>query len=88
MFPQPPLIPELAELDQQMMFAVDPQQRPQLEKALADAQARLASVDKSNLQQYAGAMQQVVMLKRRLESNVTPQSLLSQRITILETLIQ
>lgn len=85
MFFQP--IPELAELDKQMMLAVDPQQRPQIEKALVDAQAFLASVDKSNLQQYAGALQQVVMLKRRLESNVTPQSLLTQRITILESLI-
>lgn len=87
MFLQPTLIPELAEIDQQMMIALDPAQRPQLEKALADAQDRLATVDKTNLAMYASAMQQVVMLKRRLESNVTPQSLLTQRIAILENLI-
>ena len=87
MFPPPPLIPELAELDQQMMIAIDPSQRPQLESALKQAQDRLASTDKTNLPVYASAMQQVVMLKRRLESNVTPQSLLTQRIAILENLI-
>lgn len=89
MFPSPrnSLIPELADLDDQMMLALDPAQRPGLEKALADAQGRLATVDKTNLQAYAGAMQQVVMIKRRLESNVTPQSLLTQRVTILEGLV-
>ena len=85
LFPSP--IPELAELDQQMMLAMDPSQRLQIEKALVEAQARLATTDKTNLNQYAGAMQQVVILKRRLESNVTPQDLLTQRIVILESLI-
>lgn len=80
-------IPEIAQLDQQQMLATDPAHRPQLEKAFADAQARLAETDKTNLQQYAGAMQQVVMLKRRLESNVTPQSFLAQRVAILEGLL-
>lgn len=88
-FPSPfnSLIPELAQVESQMMLASDPSQRPQLEKAYADAQARLAGVDKTNQQIYAGALQQVVMLKRRLESNVTPQTLLTQRITILESLV-
>jgi hypothetical protein len=85
MFPSP--IPELVELDQQMMVAVDPTQRPQLEKALVDAKAFLETTDKTNLNQYAGAMQQVVIIKRRLESNVTHQDLLTKRIEILESLI-
>ena len=86
-YPFNSLIPELADIEKQQMFAVDPSMLPQVEKALADAQTRLASVDKTNMQQYAGALQQVVLLKRRLESNVTPQSLLTQRISILESLL-
>jgi hypothetical protein len=81
------LIPELDEINQQMFMAVDPAQKPQLQTALVQARQRLATVDKTNLQQYAGAMEQVVILSRRLESNVTSQSLLSQRIAILEGLV-
>ena len=86
-FPLNTLIPELDEVDKQLMFAVDPAQKPALQKALSDAQARLAAVDKTKNAEYAGAMTQVIMMRRRLESNVTPQSLMTQRVTILEKLI-
>jgi hypothetical protein len=69
------------------MFAVDPAQKPALQKALSDAEARLAVVNKENLAEYAGAMTQVIMMRRRLESNITPHDLMVQRVTILEKLI-
>lgn len=86
-FPLNTLIPELDEVDKQLMFAVDPAQKPALQKALSDAEARLAVVNKENLAEYAGAMTQVIMMRRRLESNVTPQDLMTQRVAILEKLI-
>jgi len=84
---RPTLIPELETINQQMFMATDPAQKAQLQTALDQARQRLATVDKTNLQQYAGAMEQVVILSRRLESNVTSQSLLTQRIAILEGLV-
>jgi hypothetical protein len=86
-FPLNTLIPELDEIDKQLMFAVDPAQKPALQKALSDAEARLAVVNKTKLAEYAGAMTQVIMMRRRLESNVTPQSLMTQRVAILEGII-
>ena len=86
-FGRPSLIPELDAINQQMFMATDPSQVPQLQTALTDARQRLAATDKTNLQAYANAMEQVVILSRRLESNVTPQSLLSQRVSILEGLV-
>ena len=84
---RPSLIPELDSVNQQMFMAVDPAQLPQLRTYLTQAQENLANVDKTNLQAYAGAMEQVVSLSRRINSNVTPQSLLSQRVSILEGLV-
>jgi hypothetical protein len=84
---RPSLIPELDSINQQMYMTIDPSQVPQLQTALEQARQRLATVDKTNLQQYAGAMEQVVVLSRRLQSNVSPQSLLSQRVAILEGLV-
>ena len=86
-FGRPSLIPELDAINQQMFMATDPSQVPQLQTALTDARQRLAATDKTNLQAYANAMEQVVILSRRLESNVTPQFLLSQRVSILEGLV-
>jgi hypothetical protein len=86
-FGRPSLIPELDSINQQMFMATDPSQTEQLQTALTQARQRLATIDKTNLQQYAGAMEQVVILSRRLESNVTPQSLLTQRVSILEGLV-
>jgi|LakMenEpi03Aug12_release.lakeMendotaPanAssembly.Ray.scaffolds.fasta_scaffold01424_62 hypothetical protein len=86
-FPLNTLIPELDDVDNQMMFAVDPAQKSVLQKALSDAEALLAAVDKTKPAEYAGAMTQVIMLRRRLESNVTPRDLMTQRIAILEKLI-
>jgi hypothetical protein len=86
-FPLNTFIPELDDVDKQMMFAVDPAQKPALQKALSDAQARLATVDKTKPAEYAGAMTQVIMMRRRLESNITPQSLMTQRVAVLESLI-
>jgi hypothetical protein len=86
-FPLNTLIPELDQIDKQLMFAVDPAQKPALQKALSDAEARLAVVNKENLAEYAGAMTQVIMMRRRLESNITPQDLMVQRVAILEGII-
>jgi hypothetical protein len=86
-FGRPSMIPELDEINQQMFMATDPTQIPHLQTALTDARQRLATVDKTDLQQYAGAMEQVIIMSRRLQSNVTPQSLLTQRVAILEGLV-
>jgi len=84
---RPSPIPELDSINQQVVMVTDPSQIAQLQTALTMAQARLATVDKTNLQQYASAMEQVVILNRRLHSNATPQSLLTQRIAVLERLV-
>jgi len=84
----PSLSPELDAIEEQMMFARDPSQDEQLTKALADAEARLATVDKTKLNVYAGAMQQVIMLRKRLNSPFTRDQLLAQKVALLENLIQ
>jgi hypothetical protein len=84
---RPSPIPELDDINKQMFLATDPSQIGQLQTALTQARQRLATVDKTNLQQYAGTMEQFIVLNRRLQSNVTPQSLLSQRIAVLEGLV-
>ena len=81
------VIPEIADLERQQFLALDPAQRPAMENALNQAQARLTTIDKTDLLQYSMALQQVVMIKRRLAASITPQSLLQQKIAILETLV-
>ena len=99
MFPQPYNFlyneaPQLATIDSQMMFAPSINQNPadieSLNKALADAEATLATIDKTNVNQYIGIMQQVLMLRQRktaLTSTTTREALLAQKVTILEGLI-
>ena len=81
------LSPELDALDAKLMFARDPSQDAQLQKALADAEARLATVDHSKLNEYAGVMQQVLMLRQRLSSTETRDQLIAQKVTLLEALL-
>jgi hypothetical protein len=69
------------------MLARDPSQDAMLQKALADAEARLASVDKTNLNEYVGTMQQVLMLRQRLASTETRDQILAQKVTLLESLL-
>jgi hypothetical protein len=80
------VIPEIADLERQQFLALDPAQRPMMETALKQVQDRLETVDKTDLQQYSMILQQVVMIKRRLAASVTTQSLLQQKIAILEPL--
>ena len=58
-----------------------------LQKALADAEARLASVDHSKLNEYVGAMQQVLMLRQRLASTETRDQIMAQKVALLEALL-
>lgn len=81
------LSPELDALDAKLMFARDPSQDAQLQKALADAEARLATVDHSKLNEYAGAMQQVLMLRQRLSLTETRDQLMAQKVALLESLL-
>jgi hypothetical protein len=99
MFPQPYNFlytesPQLATIDSQLMFAPpanpNPNESNSLDKALSDAEATLASTDKTNVNQYIGIMQQVLMLRQRkaaLTSSTTRESLLAQKVTILEGLL-
>ena len=84
---RPTLSPELDALEAQLMLARDPSQDEMLQKALADAEARLASVDHSKVNEYVGAMQQVLMLRQRLSSTETRDQLMAQKVALLESLL-
>ena len=81
------LSPELDALEAKLMLARDPAQDAQLQKALTDAEARLATVDHSKVNEYVGAMQQVLMLRQRLNSTETRDQLMAQKVTLLEALL-
>ena len=81
------LTPELDALEAKLMLAHDPAQDAQLQKALSDAEARLAAVDHSKVNEYVGAMQQVLMLRQRLRSTETRDQLMAQKVTLLESLL-
>ena len=85
--PFPTLSPELDALEAKLMLARDPSQDAMLQKALADAEARLAAVDHSKLNEYVGAMQQVLMLRQRLSSTETRDQLMAQKVALLEALL-
>jgi hypothetical protein len=85
--PFPTLSPELDVIEMKLMFARDPSQDAQLQKALTDAEARLATVDHSKVNEYAGAMQQVLMLRQRLSSTETRDQLMTQKVALLESLL-
>lgn len=81
------LSPEIDALEAKLMLARDPSQDAQLQKALTDAEARLATVDHSKVNEYVGAMQQVLMLRQRLSSTETRDQLMAQKVTLLEALL-
>jgi hypothetical protein len=81
------LTPELDALEAKLMLAHDPAQDAQLQKALSDAEARLATVDHSKVNEYVGAMQQVLMLRQRMSSTETRDQLMAQKVTLLESLL-
>jgi len=81
------LTPELDALDAKLMFARDPSQDAMLQKALADAEARLATVDHSKVNEYVAAMQHVLMLRQRLSSTETRDQLMAQKVILLESLL-
>ena len=84
---RPSLSPELDALDAKLMFARDPAQDAMLQKALTDAEARLATVDKTRVSEYVGAMQHVLMLRQRMASTETRDQLMAQKVTLLESLL-
>jgi hypothetical protein len=84
---RPTLSPELEALETKLMLARDPAQDAMLQKALTDAEARLAAVDHSKVNEYVGAMQQVLMLRQRLSSTETREQLMAQKVALLEALI-
>lgn len=81
------LSPDLDALEMKLMFARDPSQDAQLQKALADAEARLVAVDKTKINEYVAAMQQVLMLRQRLNSTETRDQLMTQKVALLEALL-
>ena len=84
---RPSLSPEIDALEMKLMLARDPSQNAQLQKALTDAEARLATVDKSKTNEYVGAMQQVLMLRQRLNSTETREQIMAQKVALLESLL-
>jgi len=100
LFPQPynPLYSmssNLAAIDNQIMFAPSVNQNSNeldlLNKFLQEAESNLATIDKTNLPNYIGIMQQVLMLRYRKNamssSTNTREELFAQKITILESLL-
>ena len=85
--PFPSLSPEIDAIHAKILFARDPSQDAMLQKALTDAEARLATVDKTNVSEYVGVMQQVLMLRRRLASTETRDQLMAQKVPLLEALL-
>ena len=85
--PFPSLSPEIDAIDAKIMLARDPSQDEMLQNALADAEARLAVVDHSKVNEYVGVMQQVLMLRQRLASTETRDQLMAQKVTLLEALL-
>jgi hypothetical protein len=81
------LSPELDAIEAKLMLARDPSQDEMLQKALTDAEARLASIDKTKTSEYVGVMQQVLMLRQRLASTETRDQLMAQKVTLLESLL-
>jgi len=81
------LTPELDALEAKLVFARDPSQDAMLQKALTDAEARLAAVDKTKINEYVGAMQQVLMLRQRLASTDTRDQIMAQKVALLESLL-
>ena len=79
--------PELDALEAKLMLARDPAHDAQLQKALFDAEARLATVDKTKVNEYVGVMQQVLILRQRLSSTETRDQLIAQKVTLLEALL-
>ena len=81
------LSPELDALEAKLVFARDPAQDAVLQKALADAEARLATVDHSKVNEYVAAMQQVLTLRQRLSSTDTRDQIMAQKVALLEALL-
>jgi len=81
------LSPELDALEEKLMFARDPSQDAQLQKALTEAEARLAIVDHSKVNEYVAVMQQVLMLRQRLSLTETRDQLMAQKVVLLESLL-
>jgi hypothetical protein len=81
------LSPELDALEMKLILARDPSQDAMLQKALVDAEARLATVDHLKVNEYIAAMQQVLMLRQRLSSTETRDQLMAQKATLLESLL-
>ena len=81
------LSPELDVIEMKLILAREPAQDAQLQRALADAEARLATVDHSKVNEYIGTMQQVLMLRQRLSSTETREQLMAQKVAILEYLL-
>jgi len=83
----PSLSPELDALDMKLMIARDPSRDEMLQKALTDAEARLAAVDKTKINEYVAVMQQVLMIRQRLSSTETREQIMAQKVTLLESLL-
>jgi hypothetical protein len=84
---RPTLSPELDALEMKLMLARDPSQDAMLQKALTDAEARLATVDRSKVNEYVAAMQNVLMIRQRLSSTETRDQIMAQKVALLESLL-
>jgi hypothetical protein len=78
--------PEIDAIDAQLQFSYASNLLPRLEQNLVTAQANLAKIDQTNKLAYANALTTVVMLQKRINSTITQEQLLTQKIALLQNL--
>ena len=80
------LSPAIDAIDAQLQFSYASNLLPRLQQNLASAQAKLATIDPANKVAYANALSTVVMLQQRINSTVTQEQLLTEKISLLQNL--
>ena len=78
---------DLREIDAKLAIASDPAHEANFQTALDAAMQRLQNQDKTNLADYASNLFQVITLKQRLISGQDRQTLLAQKVAILENIL-
>jgi hypothetical protein len=78
---------ELREIEAKLSISNDPKQIEFFKKIESDAEARLAAIDKTNLNDYSMALQQFILAKQRASATYNRNELLAQKIAILENIL-
>jgi hypothetical protein len=80
------LSPAIDAIDTQLQFSYASNLLPRLQQNLASAQAKMATINPANKVAYANALSTVVMLQQRISSTVTQDQLLTEKISLLQSI--